>query len=360
MSSKSFERFPDEVVIQILARLPVKCLFRAKTVCKLWNRLASEEFFVQLYNEMAARNPKLLAEIIYSTEASPSLICVDNSMGASGISLDFLNDRVKIRGSCNGLLCCSSITEDGVYYVCNPMTRKFRLLPEINEMRSAMFDAHEELTFFGLACDLSANKFSVVLVTQKVENSNHRQEMMLTSLIFDSVSNEWRKLTSVEEDYIVNIPKSQVVCVNNALYWLTWSDNILVLDLSCDAWRKITLPSELKPVPGKALHLLELDGCLSVIQVSESWMDIWVFKEFDTEKWCKVDRVSIRCITALVPLVFPICQTREFVLLATHDNVLVYHQKSKQWKEMYSLKCISYYPMWLTTFSFQSTMLSCH
>lgn len=41
--------FPDEVVIQILARLPVKSLFRFKTVCKLWYRLSLDKYFIQLY-----------------------------------------------------------------------------------------------------------------------------------------------------------------------------------------------------------------------------------------------------------------------------------------------------------------------
>ena len=53
--------------------------------------------------------------------------------GVSEFPLDFLKDRVKVRVSCNGLLCCSSIPDKGVFYVCNPMTREFKLLPKTRE-----------------------------------------------------------------------------------------------------------------------------------------------------------------------------------------------------------------------------------
>ena len=101
--------FPDEVIFQILARLLVKSLFRTKTVCKLWYRLSSDKYFIQLYNEVSVKNPMVLVEVSEVSESKSSLICLDNLRGVSEISLDFLNDRVKIRASCNGLLCCSSL-----------------------------------------------------------------------------------------------------------------------------------------------------------------------------------------------------------------------------------------------------------
>lgn len=49
--------FPDEVILQILARLPMKSLFRSKCASKLWYKLVSDKYFIQLYNEMSVRNP---------------------------------------------------------------------------------------------------------------------------------------------------------------------------------------------------------------------------------------------------------------------------------------------------------------
>ena len=103
--------FPDEVVLQILARLPIKSLFRTKCVCKNWYKLIKDKYFIQLYNQLSLRNPLVLIELTQSLESRSSLISVDNLRGVSEFSLDFMKDRVKVRASCNGLLCCSSIPD---------------------------------------------------------------------------------------------------------------------------------------------------------------------------------------------------------------------------------------------------------
>ncbi|KAJ6324713.1 hypothetical protein OIU76_011914 [Salix suchowensis] len=286
---------PDEVVIQVLARLPVKYLFRAKTVCKLWYKLSSDKYFVQLYNEVAAKNSVVLVAVSDSSELKSRLICADNSWGVSELSLDFLKDRVKVRASCNGLLCCSSIPDKGVYYVCNPMTREFRLLPRSRERPVTRFCPDGEATLVGLGCNLSVQKFNVVL----------------------------------------------------AGYHRTFG-------------HRFRCPDEVIYSAGNRAHLLELDGCLSVIQISEEWMKIWAMKDYESEEWHLEDRVSLRCIRGMVPGIFPISQTREHVFLATYKQVLVHQRKSRVWKELYSVKNSSPLPLWFSAHAFRTSIFSCN
>ncbi|KAK1556956.1 hypothetical protein Q3G72_015209 [Acer saccharum] len=125
--------------------------------------------------------------------------------------------------------------------------------------------------------------------------------------------------------------RNQVVFVNGALHWLTGSSSrILALDLDCDVWRKISLPDEVCYGSGNRIYLLESDGCLSVIQISDVWMKTWVLKDYYSEEWHAVDRV------------------------------LVYHWKSKLWKEMYSVKNSSTLPLWFSAHAFRSTIFSCN
>ncbi|CAL9239487.1 unnamed protein product [Arabidopsis halleri] len=60
--------------------------------------------------------------------------------------------------------------------------------------------------------------------------------------------------------------------------------------------------------------------------------------KYETETWSGVDSISLRCIKGLVPGIFPICQTGEYVCLASHKQVLVDQRRSKLWKEMFSVK----------------------
>ncbi|KAG8480824.1 hypothetical protein CXB51_025531 [Gossypium anomalum] len=267
--------FPDEVILQILARLPVKPLFKTKTVCKTL---------------VSAKNPMVLIETSGSPESRSSLVCVDNLRGVSEVSLDFLKDRVKVRASCNGLLCCSSIPDKGVYYVCNPMTRDFKLLPRCRERPVTRFYPDGEATLVGYH-----------------RTFGHRPDGTFICLIFDSDSNN---LFHIEDDHFTHMNKNQVVFVNGALHWLP-----------------VVVPIY--------LHLI-------------------LIMMFGGRFLC-----LMKCIRGLVPGIFPIAQTGECIFLATHKQILVYHQKSRVWKEMYSVKNSASLPLWFSHMHFgaQSSLL---
>lgn len=351
--------FPDEVIIQILVRLPIKSVFKFKQVCKLWCKLLSERYFIQLYNRISVTNPRVLIEVSDSSESKSGLICIDKFVGVSDLNLDFIKDRVKIRASCNGLLCCSSIPDKGVYYVCNPMTRQYKLLPRCRERPVTRFYPDGEATLVGLACDLfNFNKFSVVLAGYH-RSFGHRPDRNFMCLVYDSDTNKWRKFNSLQDDYFTHMNINQVVYVNGALHWMTGSYScVLVLNLKNDVLGKISLPNEVHYGSGTRAYLLDFDGLLSIIQISDSWLTIWALKDYDIEKWEVVDKVSLRCIRGMVPGIFPISQGGDYMFLATHKQILVYNRKAKAWKEMYAVRNGCTLPLWFSAHSFRNTLLA--
>lgn len=353
--------FPDEVILQILARLPVKSVFKTKVVCKVWYKLISDKYFTNLYNELSVKNPMVLVQVSEpSSESRSSLICIDNLKGVSEFSLDFVKDRVKVRACCNGLLCLSSIPDKGVYYVCNPLTREYKLLPRSRERPITRFHPDGEASLVGLGCDLMKQKYNVVLAGYH-RSFGHRPERTFICMVYDSELNKWRKFVSLQDDQFTHMNKNQVVFINGGLHWLTDSCScMLVLDLSTDVWRKIQLPHEISCGVRSRVYLLELDGRLSVIQIYEAWMVIWVMEDYEKEEWRMVDKVSLRCIRGMVPGIFPISQNDNYVYLATHKQVLVYQRNSRVWKEMFSVKDSSTLPLWFSAHAFRSTLFSCH
>ncbi|KAM7488023.1 hypothetical protein LguiB_025507 [Lonicera macranthoides] len=240
------------------------------------------------------------------------------------------------------------------------MTRDYKLLPRIRERPITTFHPNGEATLVGLACDLLTQKYNVVLAGHH-RTFGHRPQNTFACLVFDSESNKWRKLISMQDDSFTHMNRNQVVFVNGSLHWMTETCSlVLVLDLNLDIWRKILLPNEVGSGSGNRAYLLESDGFLSVIRISDSWMTIWNLKDYEREKWEMVDRVSLRCIREMVPGIFPISQTGEYVFLATHKQVMVYKRKSRAWKEMYSVKNSSTLPLWFLAHAFRSTIFSCH
>lgn len=239
---------PDDLLVLILARLPVKPLFRCRSVCKFFCSLPSDPHFARLHRRVSSEDATVVMDLREpsSGEAHFSLACVDGSGGFTELSLRFLNDRVRVRASCNGLLCCASIPSRGVYYVCNPVTREFRPLPRTRETPPNRYHPDDEATLVGLAVDPSEpdGSFSVVLAGY-YRPFGHRPFDQLVCLVYDSKLNAWRRFMSHWWDEFSRMNRNQAVFASGSLHWLTRSCSyLLVFDLGNEAWRKIPLPEE--------------------------------------------------------------------------------------------------------------------
>ncbi|KAK1293929.1 F-box protein [Acorus calamus] len=287
--------------------------------------------------------------------SSPSTAC--GSVSES--SLAFLNDRVKVRASCNGLLCCASVPNRGLYYVCNPFTGESKALPRTRERPVSRYHPDYEATLVGLAFDPSKRGFTVALAGF-YRPFGWRPFDRLVCSVFDSETNSWRKFVSSHYDEFTHMNRNQVVFVNGRLHWLTMSCSyVLTLDPIEGLWRKVSAPVEILAEKfGARVYLLEMEGKLSVVQMTEATMNVWVLEDYGIEEWRVVERVNLRCIKGFVPNAFPIGMSNGVVFLATRKTVLMYERKSKVWKEVYSGRDGFIYPLWFSAYAFKSTLSS--
>lgn len=275
--------------------------------------------------------------------------------------MDFLDDRVKIRASSNGILCCASVRNKGVYYICNPMTRELRLLPRTRERPFTRFQPEYEATIVALAFDPLTYRF-IVFLAGYYRPFGHRPHDDLVCLMFDSATNSWSKFVSYICEDFTWINRNQVVFFNGALHWITKSCSyVLALDLGDCVWRKISMPEEIVANGFKGrIYLSELEGFVSVVQFSGDWMSTWVLKDYLREEWALEDRVHLRCIRGFSTSAFPLSQSKDVVFLATQKKVLTYCRKSKVWREIYAVEDNYTFPLWFSTYSFRSTLFPCH
>ncbi|CAN6168462.1 unnamed protein product [Urochloa humidicola] len=126
---------PDELIVEILTRLPAKSLCRFKCISRRWRRLISDPAHrVRLAQILSgfffnSRNPRWrftgLASCVTPLRGDDGLPLVD-------VALSFLPPtcgEIKILDSCNGLLLLCS-DEPPLYIVCNPATREWVALPQ--------------------------------------------------------------------------------------------------------------------------------------------------------------------------------------------------------------------------------------
>ncbi|PUZ52976.1 hypothetical protein GQ55_5G016900 [Panicum hallii var. hallii] len=173
---------PDDLVVEILSRLPVRPLRRCKCVSRAWRDLIS-------HSHPRRRLAQTVSGFFYHLHGSPPPAAVDHAF-AFLPSTSYATTDTELLDSCNGLLllrCCRASSSSSLslqpkpapssYAVCNPATGKWVEVPE---------PIYAEGTF-GLSSDYLQGK----------------RQTRLAALAFDPAvsSTRFHVLQLVERDY---------------------------------------------------------------------------------------------------------------------------------------------------------------
>ncbi|EEF39349.1 hypothetical protein RCOM_1104900 [Ricinus communis] len=181
----------EDLVIEILLRVPTKELLRCKCVSKQWLSLISDPHFCASHSRFQQSfNPRITALFLDVNKHIPEfqVIPLVSSPFTSGafVVKDYFNvRRAKILQSCNGLLLCRSsflvhfgvnrhpyfedfdINDRGYFYfIYNPTTRQFKKLSLPTSVNEKLRISGNELAGTGL--------LSVCLVFDPVISSHYR------------------------------------------------------------------------------------------------------------------------------------------------------------------------------------------
>ncbi|XP_004297855.1 PREDICTED: putative F-box protein At3g16210 [Fragaria vesca subsp. vesca] len=172
----------EDVVVEILARLPVKTLMRFRCVCTTWRSLIGYTHFVKKHMKYDAERGVNDADmrLLFSMKPPSTMGLVDlkdaeldsKTFRDDGrvpvrelefpVCLDFVSDIVNV-GSCNGIIC---VHFDKDYVLWNPCTGEHNVLPkpsglscypkyygfgydEINDDYKVVLGSHSEYDVYG-------------------------------------------------------------------------------------------------------------------------------------------------------------------------------------------------------------------
>ncbi|KAI3437267.1 F-box domain-containing protein [Psidium guajava] len=180
----------EDLVSEILLLVPAKSLVRFKCVSKRWLSIISGPHFSRRHARLHA-NSKVSGVFLRRTLSEHQFLplAADSLCGCPFKCLDFVPDPagLKISQSCNGLLLCCSFRKIGFqrnYYVFNPTTRQFVMLPHLGGASSCA------TTVYGVSLALDPYKsshYDVVCVRSTVESAFFYQIE-----IYSSREREWR------------------------------------------------------------------------------------------------------------------------------------------------------------------------
>ncbi|KAF5798478.1 putative F-box domain-containing protein [Helianthus annuus] len=136
----------DDLLTEILLRLPVTSILQFKSVSKHWRLLLRHRHFTQRYDTLSKSPGFFTTDNIYVPYD------VANPTTPLFRSLDFYPDPhgIRIVQSCNGLLLCRTYRgsiDARKYYVFNPTTKQFAIVPRL----PGGYEVRKTIRFMGLA-----------------------------------------------------------------------------------------------------------------------------------------------------------------------------------------------------------------
>ncbi|KAK4397699.1 F-box protein [Sesamum angolense] len=256
----------EEVLINILARLPVKTVVACKIVAKHWLKLISEPQFPVLQLTWSRRKLKY---IICPYPEDTDIITHLSLDGGNGkisqtLPLSGFENICSPEMFCfmNGLIC--SVDEDDDLNevnvrIFNPITQDTLLLPRGSPSLI--------VPSVGIAFDPKSNEFKAF---RFFSEPSEDEDVKYKCEVYTSRSTAWRRISEDVErpDHNPFHPfPPYYASVAGSLYWFVWSEDdpgtplrILSVDMN-DNFTEIELPTLLH----QWSFLIEFEGCLSVV-----------------------------------------------------------------------------------------------
>ncbi|KAJ8770785.1 hypothetical protein K2173_021432 [Erythroxylum novogranatense] len=260
-NNKIYMDLKDVIRVNALPFLPAKSLCRCTSVCRDWKLQISSPFFAHTQSNAFHDISGFFCQ--NKSSQFPSFISLDPAAyGLPDPSLTFLPEPVDIRCSSNGLLCCQGCTESKAYYICNPVTRKWKKLPKPNA-------DHGSTPALVLVFEPSVLSFVaeyMLICAFPSELDGYEFE------IYSSAEGSWRISPEIIFGNRELVPTSGVH-VGGIIYWLSRCSGIVAFDLKNERTRLLYgyALGALGEVNGK-LYSASLHGSkLTVVELCNSF-----------------------------------------------------------------------------------------
>ncbi|XP_042491834.1 F-box protein At3g07870-like [Macadamia integrifolia] len=355
----------EEVVFNVLSRLPVKTLLRFRCVCKLWRYLISDDpHFVHLHSRHHSKSKS--EPCLFFISLTPPEEWEKHREEGNPISrFEFKSKTVLpfVIPTRFDLVC---IQDSDIIHICNPSTHEFITLPKPPRTSFSSCGPDGSVGFGYVS---STDEYKVVRLIPPVYGlggngggfttkclvftlTERRGSSSSSSSSSSPSSWGWRRV--VDSPYQVS--KYHPAFVNGAIHWLVYycsridaefydghmidpRNTIVAFDVEKEEFRLIKHPRcrDLRYLKYSDVQLVELRGLLCLSCVEGSKMDIWMFKDYHYKSGTWVKEYSID-LNVLHPLYhyqyqrdddYDYCAPRDIkdkkMLIETRTTGLGYH-----------------------------------
>ncbi|CAA7061281.1 unnamed protein product [Microthlaspi erraticum] len=286
---------PNDLLLEILSRLPWKSISRFRCVSKLWGSMLRGPYFTELFLKRSWSRPRLFfaafeynqncETIFYSSPLPQNIYEKPSSLVlATDFHIKFsAYTRLLFRGYASSLfLVCHRRTilrdyEDAVHVICNPRTGQYATLPTLRRYIIS-------ISFLGF--DPIDKKFKVLSMffAYGEERDDHK------ILTFGTGDMKWRKIQCPRHS-----PYSKEICINGVLFYLARHNGsrvIVCFDVRSEKFNFI----DAKCLGLATPQLINYKGKLGCILLeygnvggrsTTRGMCMWVLEDVEKQEWSK-------------------------------------------------------------------------
>ncbi|KAB1224761.1 hypothetical protein CJ030_MR1G028611 [Morella rubra] len=315
----STKNLPDDVIVEILLRLPIKYVAQFRCASKQWRSLISDRRFARSHFLRASGHTQRL---LLSNTFGLGSIDIHEPFG-DGLAVREVNfpfqqpgRLIRIVGSCDGLVCLSLFPNID-FYIWNPCTGDHTRLPDLNiSLPNCKIYIH------GFGYDSCTDDYKL-LVAAYIKPETQVE-------VFSMRRNSWKRIQGLDNP-IDSYATAGILC-NGALHWQPdWADQrrtITAFDLAQEKFRQLPMPMPMEQHVAVYLgNLRNVEGhlCLTGYTALDIWL--WKMKEYGVqESWAPMFRIACLYIyvpdTELTPVtsLSSLCFPRIGQLLAIHNG----------------------------------------
>ncbi|PIA50002.1 hypothetical protein AQUCO_01300619v1 [Aquilegia coerulea] len=293
---------PDEIIEDILSRLPVKSLLRFRCVSKSWCAIIRNPYFVKMHHDRFHENNNLVflkggirnVNKLYLLNYEE----VNNSLVELSRPSEMPDIPIITTCSCNGLICIEDVR--GTLWIWNPSTRKHKRLPRF---MVGLVSVMTSCTGLGFVYDLSSSDYMIIKICSP-QNCCFQSEVG----IYWSSYNLWERLPDIPYKIFYvrwDVPtnksnkvfsESNPTHFHDALHWVGCKclrdltlNIIFAFDVKNRVFREVHLPADYDHFNLCRMTLLVLDGYLCLFCERALLAEVWLMKEYGVrESWTKL------------------------------------------------------------------------
>ncbi|XP_059670645.1 F-box/kelch-repeat protein At3g23880-like [Cornus florida] len=291
-SSSGDQHIPEDLIIEIVSRLPIKSLIRFRCVCKYWFGLIRTSTFVSKHLHHPNNKSCLLVHHYnYSTQKYVFAVFPDETLAKMPFAHNDIDEFQlpdlpdAIIGPISGIFCLFTHWEDRYIVVLwNPATKEWRSLaiPNPNLPTHIMDFLH----MFGCGLDPITNDYKLIWIRYYYDEEEDIPYIPRVVSVYNLRTDSWRLF---EFEMMTNSSINNSLCntyLNGFYYWLTSIDfhryTLLSFDMSKEIFKE-DIPAPTGVQKDLCGDLTMYNDSIAMIyfdaQEVEKYFHVWVMKE---------------------------------------------------------------------------------